>query len=260
MPSFDDLPLKELLALSNNLSQDTIGDTMIRAIELRKIVLESHNKTLADNSLDKIRAYARNADIGWKIFNSSVPLEKQLTETQVWQLIAIVGTLREFNYVFERVEEASLFTFENSAPVRFYINGIFHYISTLFLLDFKQNKSKGFSKAGTLIKALDPMGLQRLLDPIYEVFDRPFGEEMNYGQTILGIRNKGFVHGSFSAENIQNIVKDSHIFNEKQRINFIQNHWDLFDKVIILRLQLTSIITSEGISLEDFSPTRLYHL
>ena len=259
MQPFDEAPLRELVAIASNLNQDSIGDSMIRGIRLRSIILEPTLKDKADQLLDKIRAYARNADIGWNIFNTPIKLEEKLTETQVWQLIAMVGTLREFNYAFERVEEASLFTFENSAPVRFYINGIFHYLATLFLLDLIENKKKGFSRPGTLIKALTPMGLEGLLDSIYEVFDRPFGDEITYGQTILSVRNKGFVHSSFSPENIQKTVKDSHIFDETQKIKFIQNHWDLFDRVIILRLQLTSIVTFEKVNLQDFSSAKLYH-
>ena len=142
--------------------------------------------------------------------------------------------------MFERIEEASFFTFENSAPVRFYINGIFHYISTLFLLDYKRNRKNKLPHPGTVIKVLHPLGLTQLLEPIYQVLDRPFGEDFSYGQTILENRNKQFVHGSFSPENIQDLVDDSRIFDGTQRERFIQNHWDLYDRLILLRLRLLS--------------------
>lgn len=260
MHTFDDTPFRELVSIGGNLNKDTIGDSMMRAIALRSIILDPFLRAKADEILDRIRAFTRDADLGWRIFETPMTADEKLTEIQVWQLIAIIGTLQEFNYLSERVEEASLFTFENSAPVRFYVNGVFHYLTALFLLDFKDNKKKGFVRPGTLIKALAPMGLERLLEPIYEIFDRPFGEEMTYGQTVLSVRNKGFVHGSFSPENIERLVKDSHIFSEVQKMRFVQNHWDLFDRIIILRLQLISILTFEEVNFADFSPAKIYHL
>ena len=259
MQSFDNTPLKELGKIVGNLTQDNIDDSMIRAIALRSIILEPALKSGADESLDRIRAFTRNADIGWKIFESPIMPELKLTELQIWQIIWIVGTLQEFNYSIERVEEASLFTFDNSAPVRFYINGIFHYLTALFLLDREENKKKNFPRPGTVIKVLQPIGLGKLLDPVYQVFDRAFGEKLTYGDTVLKIRNKQFVHGSFSPENIKKTVNDSNIFDVTQRIKFIQNHWDLFDSLIILRLQLLSILTLANINFDDFSPSKLYH-
>ncbi len=233
---------------------------MIRASQIGSIIADPVIKARADMVLDRIRNFAREADIGWKIFEYPIEPDIKLTEMQTWQLMAIVGTLLEFNYAFERVEEASLFTFENSAPVRYYVNGIFHYLTALFLLDAKDNQKRGFSRPGNIIKVLQPMGLGHLLNPIYQVFDRPFGEEMSYGGTVLSIRNKGFVHGSFSPENIRKTVKDSNIFNEAQRIRFIQSHWDLFDHLIVLRLQLISVLTLANITFDNFSPSKLYHL
>ena len=122
------------------------------------------------------------------------------------------------------------------------------------------NKRNGFLKPGTVIKVLQPMGLEDLLNPVYQVFDRSFGKGLTYGDTLLKIRNKQFVHGSFSPENIRETVKDSNIFNETQRITFIQNHWDILDRLIILRLQLISILTLADISLDKFVTSKLYHL
>ncbi len=259
MYSFDTAPLDELIKLANNINPNNIGDAMTRAVALRSVILDSELRARSDEVLDKLRSFSRRADIGWKIFEKPIAPELHLTEMQIWQLLAIEGTLMEFNYSFERVEEASMFTFESSAPVRFYVNGIFHYLTTLFLLDTKNNEKKGFLRPGTLIKVLQPIGLDDLLDPVYQVFDRPFGEELTYGQTVLSIRNKQFVHGSFSSENIQKTVADSRIFDLKQKMKFLQCHWDVYDKLIILRLQLLSILSLANIRLDEFSLSRLYH-
>ena len=258
MSALDGTHLAELLQTVNNISHDNIGDSMVRAVVIRS-AMGPVAKAETNAILSRIRDFSRKADIGWKIFEKPVMPNSSLTDTQIWQLIGIVGTLSELNFCFEKVEEASFFTFENSAPVRFYVNGIFHYLAALFLLDIKGNKKSNLPRPGTVIKALHPIGLEKLLDPIYQVFDCPFGAELNYGRTVLSIRNKQFVHGSFSPENIQRIVKDSSIFDQTQRIRFMENHWDLYDRLIILRLQLMSIITLQNIDLDDFSPSKIYH-
>jgi hypothetical protein len=260
MIMFDASHLTDLTKIISSLSKDNVGDAMIRASAIRGIIVDPTIKVKADQVLDTIRNFARQANIDWKVFETPIIPELVLKETQVWQVIAVIGTLVELNYCFERVEEASIFTFENSAPVRFYVNGIFHYLASLFLLDGKDNKKKGFIYPGALIKALQPMGLEGFLEPVYKIFDRQFGEEKTYGETILAVRNKQFVHGSFSPENVQRVVKDSHIFDELQRARFVQNHWDLFDQLVILRLKLISTVAYSNISPDDFSPSKLFHL
>ncbi len=256
----DNIHLRELLLVSNNLTPDNVGDSMMRAVVLKAAIADPVGKARADQIIERIRAYARSADIGWTIFQQPIELKKKLTEVNIWQLIGVAGTLFDLNYCFERIEEASILTFENSAPVRFYLNGIFHYATALFLLDAKRNFEKGLPRPGTIIKALHPMGLGELLNPIYQVFDRPLGETMSYGDTILRNRNRQFVHGSFSPENIKDLVKDTDIFNENQRLRFVEYHRDLNDRVIMLRLQLTSILTRQDIDMTEFSPSKIYHL
>lgn len=256
----DDLHLQELLQVSNSLAHDNIGDSMMRAIVLKAVIGNPISKMRADEIMERIRAYARSAEIGWTIFQQPIELKQKLTDLNVWQLLGIVGTLFDLSYCFERIEEASIFTFENSAPVRFYLNGIFHYVTALFLLDTKRNLEKGLPRPGTIIKVLHPLGLGQLLDPVYQIFDRPLGDRNSYGDTILRNRNKHFVHGSFSPENIRDLVKDTNIFDENQRLRFVEYHRDLNDRVIILRLQLTSILSRQEIDMAHFSPFKIYHL
>lgn len=256
----DDTHLRELVLVSNNLSHDNIGDAMVHAIILKAAMLAPMNQMRADETMEKIRAYARSADIGWQIFEQPIELPKKLIEVNIWQLIGVVSTLFDLNYCFERIEEAAIWTFENSAPVRFYLNGIFHYVTALFLLDKRDNLRNGFLRGGTIIKVLHPIGLGNLLDPIYQVFDRPMGESTTYGDTILRNRNKQFVHGSFSPENIRGLVKDTNIFDERQKIRFVQYHRDLNDRLIVLRLQLLSVLSRQEIDTVEFSPSKIYHL
>src|SRR6185503_14217102 len=123
----DDTHLKELLLVLNNLTHDNVGNSMMRAMVLKAAMLDSAYKATADELIDKIMDYARSAEIGWKIFEQPLEVKQEITDLNIWQFIGMIGTLLDLNYCFERIEEAALLTFENSAPVRFFLNGIFHY-------------------------------------------------------------------------------------------------------------------------------------
>lgn len=256
----DNSHINILMEISRTLKRDNIGDALVRAVMINSIILDPKAKVNANSIMDRIRSFARGADIGWKVFQEPIKPDISLTELQTLQIMAIIGTLLELNYSFERIEEASLFTFENSAPVRFYINSIFHYITALFLLDKQENTKQGFAYPGTIIKVLQPIGLVDLLHPVYKILNRPFGKEKNYGDTILAVRNKSFVHGNFSPENIRRVAKDSNIFSEEQKFRFINNHWDIFDRLIVLRLQLISILSYLNINSDKFASSNLFHL
>lgn len=249
-----------LAEISRTLNKDNIGDSLDRAIAINSIIINPEAKMEANIILDRIRSFARGADMGWKVFQEPVKPDIKLTELQTLQIMAIAGTLLELNYSFERIEEASLFTFENSAPVRFYIYSVFQYITALFLLDKQGNTKQGFAYPGTVIKVLQPIELADLLHPVYKIFNRPFGKEKTYGETILAVRNKSFVHGNFSPENIKRVVKDSNIFNEEQKFRLINNHWDIFDRLIVLRLQLISILSYLNINPDKHASSKLFHL
>jgi len=256
----DDTHLQDLIQISGKLTRDNIGDVMLRAIADKAAIIDLEILVASDRIVEKLRDYVRNADIGWKIFEHPIMANLELSDMRVWQLIGIAGTLMEVNYCFERIEEASYFTFENSAPVRFYVNGIFHYVSSLFLLDYYDNKKKNLPYPGTVVKVLHPLGLTQLLDPVYQVLNRPFGRNLSYGQTIPGNRNKHFVHGTFSPENIKDLVGDSNIFDNVQRQRFIQNHWDLYDRLILLRLRLLSILTALNVNFDKYPPQKIFHV
>ena len=115
--------------------------------------------------MSKLIYLTRNAEIGGMVFSSPPIISRDISDDEARQFIAIIGSLQEIIYCFERVDEASAQTFPYAAPVRFYVNSIFHYVSALFLLDYKKNKKLGFPRPGTVIKVLHPLELKILLDP-----------------------------------------------------------------------------------------------
>lgn len=256
----DNYHLNELRKIANSMRQDNIGDLFERALVIKAAIIESSISTEAGRELNAIREFAKKAEYGWKCFNEPIQPNCQLSEKQTWQLITLAGTLQELLFCFEKVEEEAFFNFAHSTPVRFFVNGIFHYVSAMFLLDWKRNRSKRLPHPGTVIKVLNPIGLGDLLDPIYEILDRKFGQEFSYGETIRNNRNRHFVHGSFSPENIQGLVKDSNIFSESQKIRFMQSHWDLYDRLLFFNLQIISLVTTQKVDFINFSPEKLYNL
>lgn len=254
----DDVHLRELNQLAKNLSPDNIGDSMQRAILLHAVISHPQAQMVADAILKQIRRFSLRAGTGWKIFETPIRGNITLSKIQIAQLIGVIGAITELCFCFDSIEEASLLTHENSAPVRFYVNGIFHYVTAMFLLDYEESKKKGLPRPGTLIKVLYPLDFGDLLDPIYKVLNRPFGKKYSYGQTMLKLRNRHFVHGSFSPENIKELVLDSSIFEKGQQDLLVNYHRDLYNRFVILRLQIISILNNSGVDLEKISPNEIY--
>lgn len=256
----EDTHMRELRLLANALTPDNIGDSMRLALILHAAITSPKAKANADELLYRIKRYSINANVGWRIFKNPINVKEEITSLQIWQLIGVSGALTELSYCFDRIEEASLLTHSTSSPVRFYVNGIFHYVTALFLLDAKKNKKIKLPYPGTIIKVLHPMGLSDLLDQIYDVLNRPFGKEFNYGQTIRELRNSQFVHGSFSPANIGKLVKDSNIFDERQKSLLTTYHRDLYNRIVILRLQIIAILNAQHVDPDKFTPGEMFGL
>ena len=101
---FDEVHLRELYKISNNLTRENIGDSMAHAVVFRSLIVDPRNKDIADRMMNVIRAFARDVDIvGWVIFEEPIELKHELTDVNIWQLIGIVGVLMDLNYCFERI-------------------------------------------------------------------------------------------------------------------------------------------------------------
>ena len=89
------------------------------------------------------------------------------------------------------------------------------------------------------------MGLAQLLNPIKNVLDEPLGE-ITFGQTILNLRHSDLVHGDFSPERVEYLIRQTQLRNPKQQEQLAHLIWLFFHKIIILHLQLLSLIASSG--------------
>jgi hypothetical protein len=60
---FDEVHLRELYKVSNNLTRENVGDSMVHAVAFRSLIVDPRNKDIADRMMNVIRAFARDADI-----------------------------------------------------------------------------------------------------------------------------------------------------------------------------------------------------
>ena len=229
--------------LYENVNQDNIGDYLEIALMIQSLIINPFAGIKSEEYLDQIKKYAGQSDIGWRNFQEPILPIIQLSQLNIWQIYSIISSLQELSYCFERIEEAALLTWDRSAPVRFYVNGIFHYISSLFLLGWKDNEEQGLPYPGTVIKVLHPLGLSQLLSNVYEILNRKFGDQYSYGDTIRLIRNRHFVHGKFSPNDIAKVVQDGEIYDELQSTKFANYHREISNQIVLLKLRLISIVS-----------------
>lgn len=248
----DNPDLQNLAQLALNANQSNIGDSFTEAIKLRTTIGESNEVIEADFYMAILLKLARDAEIGWKVFASAPATSNPLSDFEATQLIGMLGTLHELMYCYERVNEASVITWSQSTPVRLYVNSIFHYVSALFLLDWKQNKTQGFPSPGTAIKALFPLGLENLLDPVYQILNSPFGTT-TFGETIRRVRNGQFVHGTFSYDDIKQIASETSIHDIGQKFIFNLYQFRLFEQIVIIKLKIISVLTAAEVDVDQLT-------
>ena len=229
--------LHHLLGLVKSATRENVGDVYEEALDVVGSISDPISHHTAEQYVSQIRGLARQADIGWKLFDNATVASRTLANEEIIQIMAIASTLFTFCYGAERLDHASAVTGPDSTPVRFYINSLYHYIAALYLLD------KGTDHiGGTVYKTLSPLGLSHLLDPIKTVLDQPMNE-ISFGETIRTIRNDFLVHGKFSPQDIEPVVGQTRLRDMTQVLRLADFIWELFNRSFILRLRLISLLT-----------------
>lgn len=93
--------------------------------------------------------------------------------------------------------------------------------------------------------AMNPLGLSSLVEPIKDVLKEPFGD-ITFGDAILNLRHSHLVHGDFSPERIEYLVRQTQMRNPMQQERFAQLVWKLFHRLLILNLKILSLMASTG--------------
>ena len=237
--------LTALRRIGEKLSNSPLGDTIIAAVKIFDEIEDPEVIHLAELAMIKLRKLAAKAEPTTTLFVDPPKLNRKLTADEFLQLFRIEMAVHELCYACEMVQHAAEVTWGGSTGTRFYLNSIYYYTSSLFLIDTSKRTHKNLSMGGTVIRALVPMGLGWLLDPIKELLSESFGE-INLGQAILNLRHSDLVHGDFSLERVEYLVRQTQMRNPNNMERFAHLIWRLFHRVIILDLRLLSLLASSG--------------
>ena len=106
-------------------------------------------------------------------------------------------------YNFERSYSPSLVVLglQNTIPVLHHQFAFMHLVTTMFLVD----KKKG-SMGGACYQLLQPLGLARLLDPIWAILNEPVGDT-TFGVYVRINRNKLAVHGDLTFDSLPEYIR-----------------------------------------------------
>lgn len=242
--------IDRLLELIKTSNPDNLGDVFAQAIEIRT-QLDDVSKRFAEIPLTELRRLASQAEIGWKLFlNPQLPTHT-LSDKEIIQLIGVERALHELCYCCERIEEASVITWGGSSPTRFYLNSIYHYVSSMFLVDRSKKTHKNLPMGGTVIRAFTPIGLSNLLKPIDKVLKEPLGKDINFGDAVLLLRHSHLVHGDFSPERFEYLVAQTEMRDRKQQQRLAALVWDLFYQLLLLDLRLVSLFTAINVNITE---------
>ncbi|HEY4667040.1 MAG TPA: hypothetical protein VIH26_07035 [Anaerolineales bacterium] len=230
-----------MLGLVMSANPENVGDVYEAALDIAGSISDPISHHRAEQYISQIRGLARQADIGWKLFDKATAAARPLTDEEIIQVMTLASTWLTFCYGAERLDEASAVTGPDSTPVRFYINSLYHYIASLYLLE-KDTDPIG----GTVYKTLSPLGLAHFLDPIKTVLDEPMNG-ISFGETIRKIRNDFLVHGVFSPSDIAPVVGQTRLRDMTQVLRLADLIWELFNRSFVLRLRLISLLTDLGV-------------
>jgi hypothetical protein len=242
--------LDQLIALIGSAEPDNVGDVFIAALVIRSRIVDPASRMLAETLLAPLRGAAARADIGWRLFSSAPVLPRPLSDVQILQLVSLERALHELCYACESVELSAASSWGGSTSTRFYLNSIYHYVSSMFLVDTSSPRQKSLPSGGTAIRALHTMGLDYLLNPMIDLLAQPLTSQISFGETILRLRHSYLVHGDFSPRRIEYLIAQSEMRNPEQIERFGALVWDLFYEIIILRLHILSLFTYHGINVE----------
>lgn len=227
--------------IQNQIDKNHLGDLLIACILEKNKIINPFNQKLAESKLAIIRGYAARADYGFKYFANSIRPVRDLHDDEIIQLATLGRAVHEICYGFERLEESANLSDGGSTPVRFYINSIYHYLSSMFLIDKSAVSHKKLGIGGSVIFVLEPIGLSDLIRPINDIFNSELAPGAKFGDLILKVRHSFLVHGKFSPNATEYIVQQTNLRDPKQQERNTALLWDVFYQLLVFRLRILDI-------------------
>jgi hypothetical protein len=233
--------ISSLVSITN---PENLGDIFEEAIRIRATISNEIMLKFSEIPMRKLRALASRAPVGSPLFSTPILPTRTLNDIEILQLIGLEFALHELGYCCERLQDVADITWGGSSPTRFYLNGIYYYVTSLFLVDKTKPNHAGLPMGGTAILALNPLGLSNLLLPVDSILGRRFGRENTFGDAIRKLRNTYLVHGDFSPEQLETLIVDTQMRDPAQQERLAANIWDLFHEVLLIDLRITSILAN----------------
>ncbi len=240
--------IQEILAATNH---QNIGDNLQEIINIRKKITNPVEKQIIENLLGSIRLVGYTSDFGDRLFSLHQDLPRGLSNIEITQLVLLERALHELCYACEQVNNNSTINGEEAPPTRFYLNSIYPYVASMFLVDQSKLDIKGLQLGGSVTKALHSIELDDFLNPIAEILHRPLTDKITFGDTILKLRHSFLVHGDFSPDRIQFLNRKTEMQNPKIGENFSDFIWDLYYEILLLRLKILALLSHNNIDIEQ---------
>jgi hypothetical protein len=244
----DQSRLQELTDLIGKASPDNLLGVFESSTNYLYQIEDPFSRQLAEFPLSNLRSSVFLAEPGLKLSSSPPEPTKELEDIEVLQLFGIERALQELSFAFEMVEFSSAMLGSGSAQSRFYLNSIYHYLSSMFLIDTSKKTHRNLPMGGTIIRALHPLGLSYLLDRILNLTKEPISGNRTFGDTILLLKHSYLVHGTFSPGNVELLVIVTEMRDPDQRELFFGKMWWIFHEIILLRLKILAIFPPQEIN------------
>lgn len=158
--------LNALLEILKSLKTRPIGDVLTSAIEVFDGIETPMCRELAEGAMRTIRSIASRAQPTDKVFENPPRAPREFTDKELIQLLLISRAIHELCYCCESIQEVTEITWGGSTPTGFYLDSMYHMVSSLFLIDTSKPTHKNLPMGGTAIRALHPMGMGNMLEPI----------------------------------------------------------------------------------------------
>lgn len=225
-------------------NEDNMGDVYIEILNIRQMFHDDLDLLMIENHLSEIRKVVICMPPTAKLFSIPVLPEKEPINDEKLKLISLEFRVNELCYAFHRVEESAGIYGGGSSPTRLYLNSIYFYIYSLFIVDAKKPNHKTMPYGGSAILVLQPLKIDQILEPIMKILGTNLGENETLCTSVQKVRNKFLVHGDFAIDDLEGLVEATKMrdFTNHQFFNSLL--WNLFYEVILLDLRLISIFSA----------------
>jgi hypothetical protein len=161
----------------------------------------------------------------------------------------IIYAIKQFCFGFEKLDETADDYADGSVGKAFYMTAVYQYLSIFYLLDQRSNQPMG----GTFYKALSPLGLESLLDPMKAILAEPLGQT-TFGEVVRIFRNKGVVHPNYHDADLDRIYEAVDMEHPE-----VQKHFQQLLVWIYLETKSLAITLAKmtGHPLSDFGITEI---